>query len=265
MPRELLGGCLAGASRRMCANGYSQAENEECPRKTGPDRLSFRRECPFKLEPAYTPAPPARLADGLELESAPIGSLRPAPREQAALMLKAVSFQVVPPLPVAFGPAFGCWMHIISTGGSCRTIGTTVSVIKLLAVMVYGIWIYVLSKTEAGKITNMDVNPYESPSPSDQQYENLPDDSLGDLDRWHIWLSLTFGVHVSAWVFVTMSFSDGPIPLWAILTSILPFGWTAFTIAAHRTIGERVISFVNLFLTLGWCFVIWIGCLQYLY
>jgi len=89
--------------RSMCADGFSQAKNEDCPRKTGPDRPSFGRECPFKLEPAYTPAPPARLADGLELESAPIRSLGPAPREQAAVMLKAVSFQLVPPLPAFFG------------------------------------------------------------------------------------------------------------------------------------------------------------------
>jgi hypothetical protein len=85
-----------------------QAKNEERPRKTGPDRPSLGRECPFKLEPAYAPAPPARLADGLELESAPIRWLESAPREQAAMMLKAVSFQLVPPLPVAFGPTFGC-------------------------------------------------------------------------------------------------------------------------------------------------------------
>jgi hypothetical protein len=39
--------------------------------KTGPDRPSVGRDCPFNLEPAYTPIPPTRLADGLELESAP--------------------------------------------------------------------------------------------------------------------------------------------------------------------------------------------------
>src|SRR6478672_8200591 len=83
----------------MGADGFSQAEIEERPRKTGPDRPSFGRECPFKLEPAYAPIPPARLAGGLELESAPIRSLGPAPREKAAVMLKAVSFQLLPPLP----------------------------------------------------------------------------------------------------------------------------------------------------------------------
>lgn len=39
-------------------------------------------------------------------------------------MLKAVSFQLVPPLP-AFRPALGCWMSIISTRACYRTIGGT--------------------------------------------------------------------------------------------------------------------------------------------
>jgi len=62
-----------------------------------------RTRVPFQIGTGQRAGSPARLADGLELESAPIGSLRPAPREQAALMLKAVSFQLVPPLPAFFG------------------------------------------------------------------------------------------------------------------------------------------------------------------
>jgi hypothetical protein len=92
-----------------------------------------------------------------------------------------------------------------------------------------------------------------------------PAASFNAVDRWSSWLALTFGVHVSAFVFFSASICGCHFHLIAVPFSLIPLVWTVFTLATYRTAGERFVGFGNLLFALVWCFIAWEGNIRFLF
>ena len=77
--------------------------------------------------------------------------------------------------------------------------------------------------------------------------------------RWRRWLIELLALQLVAFLVYPMLICGCHFHAIAVPIGLLPAAWAGYTLIAHRTLGERLVSCVNLGLAIGWLYLAWVS------
>ena len=97
--------------------------------------------------------------------------------------------------------------------------------------------------------------------------KNIPrhDDERATKGRWHEWVGVTIALHVGTFILYPIFICGCHFHATAAFIGTIPIVWTAITIIASHSRGERILAAINVLLTFAWLYMEWESNLRFLF
>ena len=83
------------------------------------------------------------------------------------------------------------------------------------------------------------------------------------VDRWPRWCAYSFVVQISTWFFYPAFICGCHFHVIAVPVGLIPVVWGGITLFGYRTLGERILGYINTALAVGWLYLAWDSNIQF--